>query len=418
MQAAFLIYSFLYFVALIFFLPFEYFKRPASLRKRWIREKFGFFSLNKVSKKTIWIHAVSVGEVIAVSRLLRELSQQYEIILSTITDTGQKVAQERFKDCNVKIVYMPFDIPWAINRALKRFNPVAIMLTETELWPNLIRIASKHIPVILVNGRISDSSFKGYSKIKFFIKPLIKRLSLLCVQEEQYKDKFITLGAEERQIHVTGNMKFDIELKEIHFQWESVIPKPVIVAGSTHEPEEEIILDAFLKLNIDGTLIIAPRHPERFEEVETLIKRKISESNREIFFSKLTEMTQAISLKPSTFIVLVDQMGVLGSIYRICDIAIVGGSFIPHGGQNPLEPAYWSKPIICGPHMHNFPFIEEFLRLGACVMIDKELLPEAIREFMENSELRQSTGNRAYQIFLSKSGATEKTIKLLKNIIP
>lgn len=195
----------------------------------------------------IWIHAVSVGEVIAVSRMIRELSEHYKIILSTITDTGQKVAQERFKDCNVKVVYMPFDISWAIKKFLKHFSPVAIILTETELWPNLIRIASKTASVILVNGRISDRSFRGYYKIKFFIKHLLKKLSLICVQENSYKEKFITLGAEEEKINVTGNMKFDIELKTINFPWENKIPHPIILAGSTHEPEEELILNSFYK---------------------------------------------------------------------------------------------------------------------------------------------------------------------------
>ncbi len=421
MQATFLIYSFLYLIVLIFLLPFEYFKRPASLRKRWIREKFGFFKKNSQTETCcckIWIHAVSVGEVVAVSRMIKELSSKYEIILSTITDTGQKIAKERFMNYNVKVIYIPFDIPFAINKTLKHFKPVALILTETELWPNLIRIASKKMAVILVNGRMSNKSFKGYSKIKFFIKPLLKRFSLLCVQEEQYKEKFLYLGAEKQKIHVTGNMKFDIELREIHFPWENAITQPVILAGSTHEPEEEIILDAFLKLNMTGTLMIAPRHPERFEEVENLIKRKIAESNREISFSKLTKMNSAFSLHPSAYVVLVDQMGILGSLYRICDIAIIGGSFIPHGGQNPLEPAYWRKPIISGPYMHNFPFIEEFLKYKACIMIDKASLPEILKELAENSELRQITGSKAYQLFLSKSGATEKTLRLLETLIP
>ncbi|MGB9822200.1 3-deoxy-D-manno-octulosonic acid transferase [Thermodesulfovibrio sp.] len=405
----------------MFLLPFEYFKRPVSLRKRWIREKFGFFKKNdkiEALKPKILIHAVSVGEVVAVSRMIKELSSKYEIILSTITDTGQKIAQDRFKNHNVKVIYIPFDIPFAINKTLRHFKPVALILTETELWPNLIRISSKKIPVILVNGRMSDKSFNGYSKIKFFIKSLLKRLTLLCVQEERYKERFLNIGAEEQKIHVTGNMKFDIELREIHFPWENAIEQPVILAGSTHEPEEEIILDAFLKLNITGTLIIAPRHPERFEVVETLIKRKIAESSKEISFSKLSEMPSVFSVKPLAYVVLVDQMGILGSLYRICDIAIIGGSFIAHGGQNPLEPAYWRKPIVCGPFMHNFPFIEEFLNHKACIMIDKASLPEILKELAENSELRQTIGNRAYQLFLNKSGATEKTLRLIEKVIP
>lgn len=417
MQTAFLIYNLLYLVALIFFLPLEYFKRPVFLRKRWIKEKFGFLKEKEQHLPKIWIHAVSVGEVIAVSRMIKELSEHYRIILSTITDTGQKVAQERFKNWNVKVVYMPFDISWAIKRFLKNFSPVAIILTETELWPNLIRIASKTTPVILINGRLSDKSFKGYSKIKFFIKPLLKRLSLICVQENPYKEKFITLGAEEEKIHVTGNMKFDIELKEIYFPWENNIPHPIILAGSTHEPEEEFILNSFISLGINGTLIIAPRHPERFGEVETLIKRKIAQSVTKIQFSKLSEAKSFFSLQPSALIMLVDEMGILGSLYRICDIAIIGGSFIPHGGQNPLEPAYWKKPIICGPYMHNFPFIEDFIKEKGCLIADKNSLVNVMRELVENYELRQTTGNKAYQLFLNKSGATKKTLKILKQFI-
>ncbi|GLI53784.1 MULTISPECIES: 3-deoxy-D-manno-octulosonic acid transferase [Thermodesulfovibrio] len=418
MQTAFLIYNLLYLIALIFFLPLEYFKRPTFLRKRWIKEKFGFLEEKEQNLPKIWIHAVSVGEVIAVSRMIRELSEHYKIILSTITDTGQKVAQERFKDCNVKVVYMPFDISWAIKRFLKHFSPVAIILTETELWPNLIRIASKTAPVILVNGRISDRSFRGYYKIKFFIKHLLKKLSLICVQENSYKEKFITLGAEEEKINVTGNMKFDIELKTINFPWENKIPHPIILAGSTHEPEEELILNSFISLGINGTLIIAPRHPERFGEIETLINRKITQSVTKIQFSKLSEMKSFFSPQPLALILLVDQMGILGSLYRICDIAVIGGSFIPHGGQNPLEPSYWKKPIICGPYMHNFPFIEEFIKEKACLMADKDSLMNVMRELVENYELRQTTGNKAYQLFLNKSGATQKTLKLLKKFIP
>lgn len=399
MQTAFLIYNFLYLIALIFFLPLEYFKRPTFLRKRWIKEKFGFLEEKEQNLPKIWIHAVSVGEVIAVSRMIRELSEHYKIILSTITDTGQKVAQERFKDCNVKVVYMPFDISWAIKKFLKHFSPVAIILTETELWPNLIRIASKTASVILVNGRISDRSFRGYYKIKFFIKHLLKKLSLICVQENSYKEKFITLGAEEEKINVTGNMKFDIELKTINFPWENKIPHPIILAGSTHEPEEELILNSFISLGINGTLIIAPRHPERFGEVETLINRKIAQSVTKIQFSKLSEMKSFFSPQPLALILLVDQMGILGPLYRICDIAVIGGSFIPHGGQNPLEPSYWKKPIICGPYMHNFPFIEEFIKEKACLMADKDSLMNVMRELVENYELRQTTGNKAYQLF-------------------
>lgn len=423
MQTAFLlVYTIFYLIALLFLLPKEYFKRPADIRKRWIKEKLGFFknhsfdSVVSSFKSAIWIHTVSVGEVIAVQSLIKKLSEDYKIILSTITDTGQKVAKERFKDYPVKVIYIPFDIPFAVRRTLNSFNPSALILVETELWPNLIELASRKIPVVLINGRLSEKSFTNYKKIKFFIKPLLNRLSLICVQEQGYKERFLQLGTEERKIYVTGNMKFDIELKEIKFSWESFLPQPVVLAGSTHEPEEEIILDAFLNLNACGTLIIAPRHPERFNEVESLIKRKISKSNKKIYYSKLSNFSLPINL-PSVSVLLVNQIGILGPLYRICDIAIIGGSFIPHGGQNPLEPAYWKKPIICGPYMHNFPFIEEFLKEKACFMTDKEKLTNLLSELLKNLKKLQEMGQKAYEIFLKKSGATEETLRLLKNII-
>jgi len=418
MQRAFLlIYEILYVIAVLFLLPKEYFKRSVKTRKRWIREKFGFFVESRNNKKPlIWIHAVSVGEVIAISTLVKKLSREYDILLSTITDTGQKVANDRFKEFSVKVIYMPFDISFVIKKTLKFFNPLCLILTETEIWPNLISITSKKIPVFLVNGRLSEKSFTGYSKIKFFIKPILKKFALLCVQENSYKEKYVNLGANPEKIYVTGNMKFDIELREIKFFWERLIPKPVILAGSTHAPEEEIVIDAFLNVIKSGTLIIAPRHPERFSEVENLIKIKIVSFKNKILFSRLSNF-EDLDQNTQILIILIDQMGILGSLYRICDIAIIGGSFIPHGGQNPLEPAYWKKPIICGPYMQNFPFIEDFLKNKACLMIESELLSVKIKELISNPEILYLMGNNAYKTFIKKSGATERTLKLITQSI-
>ena len=243
MQRAFLlIYSFFYIIALIFLLPIEYFKRPSRIKKRWLKEKFGLFKKNLThttslsSQPKIWIHAVSVGEVIAISNLIKKLTNKYEIVLSTITDTGQKVATDKFKDYPVRVIYLPFDVNFAIRRTIKFFNVSLLILTETELWPNLIFFSSKKIPVVLVNGRLSEKSFKGYKKIRFFIRHLINKLNLICVQDETYRDRFIKIGAKEEKLHITGNMKFDIEIEKIPFNWESCIPRPVIIAGSTHEP--------------------------------------------------------------------------------------------------------------------------------------------------------------------------------------
>ncbi len=414
MQAAFLTYTIIYFLAILILLPKEYLKRPKELRKRWLREKFGFFDKTPTTShhSRIWIHAVSVGEVIAVSKLVKALCKEFDVILSTVTDTGQRVAEQRFKDLPVKIIYLPFDIPFAINKTLATFNPTAFILTETELWPNLIKISSRKIPVFIVNGRLSEKSFKGYRKIKFFMKKILSMFTAICVQEEIYKERFKDLGAEENKIFVTGNIKFDIELQEIGFEWESSIPRPVILAGSTHHPEEELIVKSFLELPCNATLLIAPRHPERFDEVYSWIK-----ANSSCMVTRLSLMEKVENQALTKLIIIVDKMGILGSLYRICDIAVVGGSFIPHGGQNPLEPAYWRKPIVCGPYMHNFPFIDEFVKAKACFMIEKDKLTDTLKILIENKELREKTGKKAYKVFLSKSGATKRTIEILEKLI-
>lgn len=412
MQKSFF-YTLIYLLALIVVLPKEYFKRPKTLRKRWIKEKFGFFDCQLLSPKPrIWIHAVSVGEVLAVTNFVKKLSENFNIILSTITDTGQKIAQERFKNLPVNVIYLPFDIPSAIKRALRVFSPVALILTETEIWPNLIKYASEKIPVFLVNGRVSEKSFKGYKKVRFFIKDILKSVKLFFVQDEEYKRRLIYLGVSEEKIYVTGNMKFDLKIEKKEFPWEDSIPRPVFLAGSTHEPEEELILDAFLRLDIPSTLIVAPRHPERFNEVEELIKERIR-NEKDIFFSKIDDLTHNSKQKDLKVIILVDKIGILASLYRVCDLAIVGGSFIPHGGQNPLEPAYWRKPIVCGPYMYNFPFIEEFVKQGACFMVDEKTLFNTIKELIENTERRNNAAETAYKIILKNAGATDKTINLI-----
>ena len=416
----FRLYTLLYYLSAGILLPKEYFKRPSDLRRKWLKEKLAFFKKKDFisQRKVIWIHAVSVGEVVAISTLIKILAQEYDILLSTITDTGQKVASQKFKKFPIKIIYLPFDFPFAIKRILKAFNPSVLIIVETEIWPNLILTASKSIPVFLINARLSKKSFERYKKIKFFIKPLLRCFSFIAVQDEKYKERFKVLGASEDKIIVTGNTKFDIEITPISFLWESLIPKPIIIAGSTHFPEEKLIIQAFLKIPASGSLILVPRHPERFKEVEKTV-RSLIENKKEVGFYKLSALPSEVEKINtfSKFILLVDQIGVLASLYRICDIAIIGGSFIPHGGQNPLEAIYWGKPVIFGPSMENFPFINEFLEKGACLQIEQNKLENTLENLIQNSKERAEIGKKAYQIFKQKSGATEKVLKLLKSYL-
>lgn len=411
----YLAYTLLYYLASAILLPREYLKRSPEIRKKWIKEKLALFNKKDFisQRKVIWVHAVSVGEVIAISNLIKTLTKDFDILLTTITDTGNQVAHQKFKDLPVKIVYLPLDCPFAIKRVLNTFNPSALLIAETEIWPNLILTSSKEVPVFLINARISDKSFKWYKKIKFFLKPILNRLSLIAVQDEKYKERFKVLGVPEEKIVITGNTKFDIELFPISFLWENIVPKPVIVAGSTHSPEEKLITEVFLKLPSSGSLFLVPRHPQRFNEVEKVVKTLIN-TKKEATFYRLSNFPQKINNSSSKLIVLVDQMGILSSLYRVCDIAIIGGSFIPHGGQNPLEAIYWKKPVIFGPSMENFPFIKDFLKEKACLQVEKDRLSDVLYDLIQNPEKRTEIGKKAYQILKKKTGATQKILDYLK----
>ncbi|MFN3479845.1 MAG: 3-deoxy-D-manno-octulosonic acid transferase, partial [Thermodesulfovibrionales bacterium] len=279
----YLFYTLLYTIVLLFFLPFEYLKRSLDLRKTWLRERLGFLPTDSITGfsgyKVIWIHAVSVGETISSVPFVQEILKRFpsvRVILTTVTDTGQKVARERLSG-NALIFYLPFDLPFSIKRFIMAIRPSLYISVETEIWPNLFRLLKKEgIPVLIMNGRISDDSFKGYRKIRFFMKRIFDAVDLFCMQEALYGERIKTLGAPAERIRVTGNFKFDIRIDEYRHDWVRQLHRPVILAGSTHEGEEDMILRACerLKKDIgDMTLIIAPRHPERFGEVEEIIKR-------------------------------------------------------------------------------------------------------------------------------------------------
>jgi 3-deoxy-D-manno-octulosonic-acid transferase len=414
-------------------LPFEYIKRPKELRKKWLGERFGKYSAevqkcDSAELKTVWIHAVSVGEVISAVPLIKKIKERHtlrEIVVSTVTDTGQKVAMEKIGDI-ARIIYAPFDLPFAINRTVRRLKPSLFIVMETELWPNIIRILNrKGIPVLLMNGRISEKSFGGYKKLRFFIKDMLKNVRIFCMQDELYAERIKAMGAQIDKIKVIGNFKFDTKPSSQIPEWTRILKEQessvvrqascvkrqefVIIAGSTHRTEEDIILDAYIKIRNDfpaTTLIIAPRHPERFIEVEELIKKKGLE------YIKKSDVTGHGS-RVTGVVVLLDVIGELASVYSVCDIAIMGGSFIEHGGQNPLEPAYWGKAIICGPHMENFPFIEEFYRSGGAIRVDSVNLYQALRELLGLPEKILSIGKAANKLYDKNSGATNRAMEII-----
>jgi 3-deoxy-D-manno-octulosonic-acid transferase len=451
----YLFYSILYLTALIFLLPFEYIKRPKELRKKWLKERFGFFNALRITHHAsrIWIHAVSVGEVIAAVPLIKKIKERYslkEIVVSTVTDTGQRVATEKIGDI-ARIIYAPFDIPFAINSAVRKIKPSFFIIMETELWPNIIRILNrKGVPVLLMNGRISEKSFRGYKKLRFFINPVLKDVRIFCMQNELYAERIKAMGAQIDKVKVIGNFKFDTKPSSHIPEWTRILKSqassvksqlpvtsyqlPVksqeftIIAGSTHRTEEEIILNAYIKIKNDfpaTTLIIAPRHPERFREVEDLIKKrglsclKVSEIKtedeklRRLEDKRKTENKKFLTSQSLNFVILLDVIGELSSVYSVCDVAIMGGSFIKHGGQNPLEPAYWGKAIICGHHMENFSFINEFYKGGGALKVDADNLYESLRNLLASPEKMSSMGSIANKLYNKNSGATDRAMEII-----
>ena len=418
------IYSFIYIIVIIILLPFEYLKRPAEIRRKWLRDKFGLldasFILNPSS--LVWVHAVSVGEVMAASPLLKKIRERYpekSIILSTITDTGQKVARERAPE-GTAVVYLPFDVPFILNNVFNRVRPDLLIVIETELWPNLIRcFKEKGIPVLLLNGRISEKSFKGYKKASRFMRKVLSHIDFFGMQDEEYADRIRQLGVDARKVMTLGNFKFDTGPPSELPLWIKELQGPVIVAGSTFEGEEELMTDVYLKLREDFpdiNLIIAPRHPERFKPVEEMLKSKGVSFVKRSGIDSLT-LGKVERGKLSGFIVLLDTVGELSSVYGISDIAVIGKSFRGHGGQNPLEPACWGKPIICGPHMENFPVIEEFFKEGAAIQVGEEDLLTKLKDLLLSPEKSEAIGSKARMLYNKNAGAVDKAMEIIEKRI-
>jgi 3-deoxy-D-manno-octulosonic-acid transferase len=417
----FLLYSVLYsFALLILFIP-QYLKRPAEIRKKWLREKLGFLDSSLFAPHTspIWIHAVSVGEVNAAIPFLRKLRAAYPdipVILSTITDTGQKVARQKAPD-GTHLVYLPFDLRIILASCFEKVRPRLFIVMETELWPNIFRAAAeRRIPVIILNGRISEKSSKGYRKVSFFMKRVFDQVTLFCMQSPSDADRIKSIGAEESKVIVLGNFKFDMEISPHIPSWIRELQGQVIVAGSTHAGEEQIIIDAYREnvyLFPGLKLIIAPRHPERFAEAEDVIRKS------DMRYLKRSEFgTEGEEPGPKKFnILLLDTVGELTTVYSIADIAIMGKSIEGFGGQNPLEPAFWGKPIICGQHMENFPFIKDFYAAGAAFQVTSTGVAKKIKELLLQPEKAKSAGEKARVLYLKNSGAVDRAVKIVKGFV-
>ena len=403
--------------------------RKGKIRKG-IRERFGFYSKVKLAKINgrlpIWIHSVSVGETRAAVPLIRALRQEYPdacLLVTTVTETGQEAAQ-KLKEADL-CLYFPFDLTLIVRRVLATIKPAAVIIVETEIWPNLVRLASDSgIPLALVNGRLSDRSFPRYKKAKFFIQNILDNFSVFCMQSELDGQRIQEIGAAKEKVTVTGNLKFDSKIityssAETEKTFEELnisYGMPVWVAGSTHEGEEEDLIRVYIRLLKDWPgliFILVPRHPNRCGSVGDMIR------SHGLSYSLRSQGGLEIKPGANGKVFLVDTMGEMLKMYSLADIVFVGGSLVPVGGHNILEASMVKKAVVFGPFMNNFKHISKLLQkanAGICVQ-DKEELFHCLDKLLRSPELRQSLGNNGFHLLEKNKGATEKTLNVLKTIL-
>ena len=421
----FILYDLIFLLVSVFYLPIYFFR--GKFHSGFLA-RLGFLPDNLDLDRPIWVHAVSVGEAIVVRGLIEELRKMYpgkRFVISTVTVTGNKIARgiAREKDF---VTYLPLDLSFIVRSVIDRINPEVFIIAETEIWPNLISyLARKHIPVITVNGRISDSSFRGYLSVKFLIKPILRRINIFCVQAERDRQRAIRLGVDPDRIHVTGNMKFDAKdyaaMKKDYLEYRRGLgvesAEKILVAGSSHPGEEEVVLDAYQALRRDFPnlrLLIAPRHPERAQEIGKIIERYGFEPER---ISQLSANIGKPLSKQAVFIL--DTIGELVSYYAISDIVFVGGSLVNTGGHNILEPAAMGKPILFGPFMFNFRDIAElFLKNKAAIKVNglKEL-KDNIADLLSHPDKALQLGLAAGGLIIKNQGATVRNARLITSCL-
>lgn len=420
----YLLYNLLIIIILCLYSPVILFKIIKGQRDEW-PERLGLLNkdllANFINKKTIWLHAASVGEALVSKQLLEELKKDYpdySIVLSTITLTGREIARESIKNVEA-IILLPVDISFIIKKVIKLFNPQILILIETELWPNLIREAHRQkTKVMLASGRIGDRSFKNYQYLRLFLKKILLMIDFFCMQSELDAERIIALGAPKNKVLVTGNVKYDRQLnyldpKEIIDKLKITTDRPVLVAGSTHHNEEEQLLEVYCKLKKEFPellLIIAPRYIERVEEIQKIfVNQGISTVKWSGIKGELAEQT----------VVLLDTIGELAGFYQVATVVFVGGSLIPRGGHNILEPAAYGKAILVGPFMFNFKEeLNYFLSGKALIQIDnaKGLADQLTYYLNHQTELRE-IGRRAKKLIESNKGALPKNLAQIKFLL-
>ncbi len=396
-------------------------RKAPAYRKRWA-ERYGYCA-GKVEPHGIVLHSVSVGETLAAVPLVRALRHRYPalpITVTTMTPTGSERAQSAFgKD--VHHVYLPYDLPGAINRFLDTVDPRLVIIMETELWPNIIRILhQRNIPLVIANARLSERSARGYKKLGGFMRNLLQCITLIAAQNAEDGERFLSLGLKRSHLAVTGSLKFDISVTPelaaravtLRRQWAS--RRPVWIATSTHDGEEAIILDAHRQLLLQFPnllLILVPRHPERFKDACHLTQKR--------GFTFTLRSSGAVP-PTSTQVVIGDTMGELMLLYGIADIAFVGGSLVERGGHNPLEPAAHAIPVLMGPHIWNFKDICAKLQQaeGLITVNDGDALAREVANLLQDDDYRRYYGRHAVEVLHQNQGALQRLLQLLEPYLP
>jgi 3-deoxy-D-manno-octulosonic-acid transferase len=380
---------------------------------------------DKGDRPLIWVHAVSVGEVLAVTRLIKTLDAvlpEYFVAVSTTTRTGQALARERFGAD--RVFYCPLDLPWAVRAYLNALQPRLLVLAETEFWPNLLNGCFRRgIPVAVVNARISDRSWPRYRRVRILFRPLLMRIARLLAQTEIDADRLKAIGCQPDRVTVAGNLKFDVRVDteaDATRLLNILVPDlRLIVAGSTLEGEESALLQAWprlLQFDPQLAMVLAPRHPERFSAVAAMLDSSgVSWVKRSDWKSMPAGTFKPIS--PGE-IVLLDTIGELASVYSVATVAFVGASLFPTGGHNPLEPAQFGVPIVIGPHYANFRAItEDLIAHDALRITTKEDLAETLIELLRDSAAARTMGQRAKQVFDHRAGATGRCLDALRDLL-
>jgi 3-deoxy-D-manno-octulosonic-acid transferase len=393
--------------------------RQAPAYRRRLAERFGVFDREPDQRPVIWVHAVSVGETLAAAPLIEDLLRIYPdhaMVVTTTTPTGSERVQALFGD-RVFHVYAPWDLPGAVRRFLTKIRPRLLLIMETELWPNMIHYShGADSRILLANARLSARSARGYARLSALTRPMLRQLDTVACQNSVDGQRFLELGLPTAALHITGSIKFDLELDQALLERAEQLRaslgapgRPVLVVASTHPGEDERALEAFARVREvagDCLLVLVPRHPERFDDVYALCQRA---------GWQVVRRSTGADPGPSTDILLGDTMGELLLLLGAASIAVIGGSLVERGGHNVLEPAAWGVPVVTGPHMFNFAQISELLTAaGAMLMLDDpDSLADSLLELLQDPARCRQMAEAGRRVVADNRGAKQRLLELV-----